>query len=85
MEVLQWAREQDPPCPCYQDVCDFAAQRGHLEVLKWARSQDPPGPWSRSACREEASFDGHQHIVDWIDQQEDESDVSDISYTIDEY
>ena len=27
MEVLQWAREQDPPCPCYQDVCDFAAQR----------------------------------------------------------
>ena len=74
LDVLKWARSQDPPCPWDEMTCSEAATGGHLDVLKWARSQDPPGPWSRSACREEASFDGHQHIVDWIDQQEDESD-----------
>ena len=74
LEVLKFIRAQDPPCPWDEMTCSEAATGGHLDVLKWARSQDPPGPWSRSACREEASFDGHQHIVDWIDQQEDESD-----------
>ena len=47
---------------------------GRLDVLKWVRDQDPPCPWSRGECREEASHNGHDHIVDWIDQQEDESD-----------
>ena len=47
---------------------------GRLDVLKWVRDQDPPCPWSISECREEASHKGHQHIIDWIDRQEDESD-----------
>ena len=43
--------------------------------MKWLRSEDPPCPWSRCKCREEASHNDHQHIVDWIDQREDESDL----------
>ena len=75
MDVLKWLRSQDPPCPWDKVTCSEAAKGGHLEVLKWLRDQDPPCPWSRSKCREEASKYGHQHIVDWIDQQEDESEV----------
>ena len=80
LDVLKWARSQDPPCPWDEDVCYYAAGRGHLEVLKWARSQDPPCPWSRSDCRRVASQNDHQHIVKWIDQQEDESDEEDSEY-----
>ncbi|WZN67007.1 hypothetical protein HKI87_17g85790 [Chloropicon roscoffensis] len=75
LDVLKWARSQDPPCPWSDLTCASAAEGGHLEVLKWARSQDPPCPWIRSGCRGTASGSGHQHIVKWIDQQEDESDV----------
>ncbi|WZN61919.1 hypothetical protein HKI87_05g34550 [Chloropicon roscoffensis] len=86
LDVLKWARSQDPPCPWSWATCAEAAYGGHLEVLAWARDQDPPCPWSRCKCRRRASKYGHQHVVDWIDQQEDESDVSsDLSYISDEY
>ena len=75
LDVLKWLRSQDPPCPWDKVTCSEAAKGGHLEVLKWLRDQDPPCPWSRRKCREEASKYGHQHNVDWIDQQEDESEV----------
>ena len=29
----------------------------------------------RHMCQEEARKSGHQHVIDWIDQREDESDV----------
>ena len=41
IDVLQWARSQDPPCPWDEYVCRYAAMNGHLDVLQWARSQDP--------------------------------------------
>ena len=75
LDVLKWLRSQDPPCPWYEWTCEVAARGGNLEVLEWARSQDPPCPWSRRACREVASRHGRQHVVKWIDQQEDVSDV----------
>ena len=75
LEILKWARSQDPPCPWDWETCYRAAEGGHLEILKWARSQDPPCPWSRRDCRDRAFQSGHQHIIDWIDQQKDESDV----------
>ena len=75
LEVLKWLRSQDPPCPWDGRTCAWAAEGGQLEVLKWLRSEDPPCPWSRCKCREEASHNDHQHIVDWIDQREDESDL----------
>ena len=74
LEVLKFFRSEDPPCPWYWETCAYAAEGGHLDVLKWARSEDPPCPWSRVECRELASHNGHDHIVDWIDQQEDMSD-----------
>ena len=77
LDILKWARDQDPPCPWGERTCAHAAGYGHLEVLMWARGQDPPCPWSRRKCRGEAWEYGHEHIVEWIDQQEDESDVSD--------
>ena len=72
LEILKWARAQDLPCPWSWTTCSEAAEGGHLEVLKWARDHDPPCPWLRSWCRDRASAYGHQHIIDWIDQQEDE-------------
>ncbi|WZN63700.1 putative ankyrin repeat protein [Chloropicon roscoffensis] len=75
LEVLKWLRSQDPPCPWDVYTCFVAAGGGHLDVLKWLRSLSPPCPWSRRKCRENASQDDHQHIIDWIDQQEDESDA----------
>ena len=72
LEVLQWLRAQDPPCPWGWLTCAWAAKGGQLDVLKWVRSQDPPCPWSRHECR--AWVHGHDHIVQWIDQQDDESD-----------
>ena len=75
LEVFKWARSQDPPCPWDGETCACAAGKGHLDVLKFARGQDPPCPWSRDECRRRASMYGRQHIIDWIDQQEDESDV----------
>ena len=73
LEVVQWLRQNG--CPWDSRTCFCAAAGGHLEILKWARSQDPPCPWSRRDCRDGAFQSGHQHIIDWIDQQEDESDV----------
>ena len=71
LDVLKWLRAQDPPCPWDEKTCRMAAQDGHLDVLKFLRSQDPPCPWSRRGCRDRAFQSGHQHIIDWIDQQED--------------
>ena len=71
LEALKFLRGLDPPCPWAEGTCAYAAQGGHLEILKWARSEDPPCPWSRRDCRDGAFQSGHQHIIDWIDQQED--------------
>ncbi|WZN62372.1 ANK_REP_REGION domain-containing protein [Chloropicon roscoffensis] len=77
LEVLQWARSQDPPCPWNLETCSYAVYEGQLEALKWLRAQNPPCPWSRYTCRELASENGYDHIVDWVDQQEEKSDDGD--------
>ena len=90
LEVLHWLREQDPPCPWGLSTCSFSARGGHLEVLKFARGQDPPCRWARDMCRELASQNGHEHVIEWIDQQplidprerhwaDSDSDIDDIS------
>ena len=72
LEVLKWARSQNPPCRLPESTCSYAAKGGQLEVLKWLRAEEPPCPWSRSDCRKAAVRSDHQHIVDWIDQQEED-------------
>ena len=74
LEVLKWARSEDPPVPWDGRTCKAAVDGGNLDVLKWLRAQNPPCPWNRRNCEEAASREGHQHVIDWIDQQEDESD-----------
>ena len=77
LDVLKFMRSQDPPCPWGEEewTCSYAASRGHLEVLKWLRAQNPPCPWSRSGCRNIALRHSHSQIIEWIDQQDDESDA----------
>ena len=75
LDIVKWLRSQEPPCPWGEATSLFAAENGRLEVLKWLRAQNPPCPWRRSACREEAWENDHQHIVKGIDQQEEESDL----------
>ena len=82
LDVLKFLRSQDPPCPWDGGSCATAAWKGYLEVLKWLRDQDPPCPWSRRYCKALATGSEdpyeitthHQHIIDWIDQEEDWSD-----------
>ncbi|WZN63709.1 putative ankyrin repeat protein [Chloropicon roscoffensis] len=81
LDVLKWARAQDPPCPWGESICTYAAMGGYLEILKWLRAQDPPCRWRRSYCRQHASIYGHQHVVEWIDQQEDESDAEYLEFS----
>ena len=75
LDVLKFLRGLDPPCPWDERTCAAAAREGRLEALKFLRGQNPPCPWSRRYCREDAAKDGHQHVLDWIDEQEDESDM----------
>ena len=72
LNALKFLRGLDPPCPWDDMTCKLAAEGGHLEVLKWLRAQNPPCPWRRHECRTEAEWSDHTHIVQWIDQQEDE-------------
>ena len=84
--VLQWARDQDPPCPwdgknCAAATCRAAAAGGHLEVLKWLREQNPPCPWDGRTCAEhgcpwnfvtcfEAAKRGHLEMLQWARGQD---------------
>ena len=47
LDVLQWARAQDPPCDWDEYVCSNAARYGHLDVIEWLRTQNLPAPWLR--------------------------------------
>ena len=55
-------------------ACDAAAGGGCLEALKYLRGLDPPCLWSKSGCITEAMWFDHEHIIDWVYQQDDWSD-----------
>jgi len=42
LELLQWARTQDPPCPWDKQTCWNAAFDGHLELLEWLYEERAP-------------------------------------------
>ena len=56
LEILQWARAQDPPCPWHEHACTIAAKYGRLEVLQWLRRQEPPCPWSANTDYQAAQY-----------------------------
>ena len=68
LDVLKWARAQDPPCAWNADVCWFAASGGHLDVLQWARAQDPPCEWNERVCSK-AAMRGHLGVIEWLRTQ----------------
>jgi hypothetical protein len=40
LQVLQWLRSQDPPCPWDKEECRLkAAIAGHLDIVQWIDSQ----------------------------------------------
>jgi len=59
---LKWSRSQNPPCPWDRRTCSKAAREGHRLVLMLKSS--------RAIARDPCQM-GHQHVIDWIDQQED--------------
>ena len=71
LEVLQWLRGEDPPCPWSEDTCSEAAGGGHLEVLQWLRGQDPPCPWDKVQCTDLAAGGGHVEVELWLNAQPD--------------
>lgn len=65
LEVLQWARAQDPPCPWSSLVCVYAVKGGHSSVLQWALTQSPPCPWSKWVCAA-AAEEGDLATLQWL-------------------
>ena len=72
MEVLQWLRAQDPPCPWDERTCACAAEAGNVDVLQWLRAQDPP-------CS--SHVDGYVHAS----SSAFDGDLSEVSDSFDDY
>jgi hypothetical protein len=70
LHILQWMREQQPPCP-WDDhwTCTNAASSGYLHILQWLREQQPPCPWSHWTFTNAAS-EGHLHVLQWLREQQ---------------
>ena len=65
LNVLKWARAQNPPCDWDARVCRNAAKYGHLDVLKWARAQNPPCPeYDDDNVDEDDSYDENDSDLD---------------------
>jgi len=59
LDVLQWARAQDPPCPWDAGFSKAAAKYGHLDVLTkllWIDSKNPR--WRKTFVKGEAAEKG---------------------------
>jgi hypothetical protein len=48
LDVIQYARSQQPPHPWYEETSHFAAYNGDLNMLKWIHSQEPMCPDSHA-------------------------------------
>lgn len=70
LDIMQWARELDPPCPwdsgSCSGACIAAAQHGYLGILRWLRSQGCP--WGPMMCLA-VSREGHLNVLQWARAQ----------------
>ena len=69
IEILQFLREQVPPCPWDARSCAAAAEEGHLDVLLYLRSQTPPCPWDSTACKMAARDGRPTAVLRWLRTQ----------------
>jgi len=42
LDMLRWARAQNPPCPWDIRTCGYAEKNGHRECYEWARENGAP-------------------------------------------
>ena len=42
LDIIQWLRSQDPPCPWNEKTCEATIVNGHLKTLQWVISQGCP-------------------------------------------
>ena len=79
LHIIQWLREQDPPCKWSVTAYVRAARKGHLHIIQWLRKQDPPCPWDPQLPQEDtdalqedpdafsaAASSEHLHIMRWL-------------------
>ena len=50
IEILQFLRGLQPPCPWDKGACFDAVKYGERVNLEWLRNQSPPCPWDSSIC-----------------------------------
>ena len=62
VEVLEWLRSQDPPCPWSGFTAMKAAVHGHLDCLKCLRKHGCP--FDRVAVM--AASQGHTKVLQWL-------------------
>jgi hypothetical protein len=62
LEVLQWGRAQEPPCPWGVGTVSAAAHGGQLDVLRWLQGQKPPCLWDYRTSVE-AARGGHIELL----------------------
>ncbi len=48
LEIFQWMRSLNPPCPLSEDICDMVAACGDLDILKYLRSHGPSLAWNEN-------------------------------------
>jgi hypothetical protein len=66
LHILEWAREQNPPCKWEKRECvDAAAGKGHLEILKWAKEHGCARSFCQRTC-EWAAFWGKLDVLKWL-------------------
>jgi hypothetical protein len=80
LDVLRWARAQDPPCP-WGFTCRRAAGCGHLALLQWARAQDPPCPWDEAGVVHCAAWGGHLAVLKWARAQGVHTNWNDVCWS----
>lgn len=63
LDVLEWLRSRDPPCPWDVFVSSTIASQGDLVKLQWLHSQGCP--FDGTAYVEAANL-GHMHVLKWL-------------------
>ncbi len=83
VDILEWARKQEPPLKWGYDTCAIAAKAGHLKVLRWLRNKNEHDQvldlnrernndfcnWNVYTCTA-AAENGHFEILKWCRNRE---------------
>ena len=68
LAVLQWLRDQSPPCPWDEQTSRSAYQYHRYDVLLWLITQNPPCPCDEQMLEDPEYFEwllGVSHLLPW--------------------